>query len=412
MKKLTFAVAAYNLAEVARMVEIAKVAKESFEVEFIHYGGNFDYLIENEGFKTTVLEPGLTEEKLKFLKKALNGELVNTVGYFNSKEIEQRVASEIEHLKKSRPDAVITGWNLTTGVSARYLNIHYVNVLHSTSVMEYYQAGLQTYPDNLDNWLLNTLIPKEKRHKIFNQRVLSASIPLKPFKKVFEKYGMVGRFSCFVEFIEGDTTLMADIPEWVNHEKLRSNLFHIGPLPARLDVPVPEEIEQLDTDLPIIYFAMGSSGKADLMKKIVEGFEGKPYQVIAPIKSHVEKLGVQVPQNVTVTGFLPAHIVNKMADVSVIHGGQNTVMNACLAKTPIVGVGMHVEQQANLDACVRKGFAIRLSKKYVTPEQVHDAIDQLLADEDAKMKVASFGEELAKWDGPSNAVTVLHRVLS
>ena len=44
------------------------------------------------------------------------------------------------------------------------------------------------------------------------------------------------------------------------------------------------------------------------------------------------------------------------------YGGQNTVMNACLAGTPIVGIGMHPEQQANLDACVRKGFAIRLSK--------------------------------------------------
>jgi hypothetical protein len=47
-----------------------------------------------------------------------------------------------------------------------------------------------------------------------------------------------------------------------------------------------------------------------------------------------------------------------MADVSVIHGDQSTVMQTCLAGTPIVGIGMHPEQQANLDACVRKGFAV------------------------------------------------------
>lgn len=411
MKKLTFAVAAYNLAEVARMVEIAKAAKDHFNVEFIHYGGQFDYVIQDEGFKRTILEPRLTEEKLTFLKKALNGELINTVGYFKKNEIEDRVASEIEYLKKSKPDAVITGWNLTTGISARYLKIHFVNVLHSTSVREYYEAGLQTYPDNLDNWLLNALIPKEKRHAIFNQRVLTAKIPMIPYNKVLAGYGMEG-FPNFVEYIEGDTTLLADIPEWVNHKTLRSKLHHIGPLPARLNVPVPEEVQNMKTDLPIVYFAMGSSGKADLMKKIVEGFEGKPYRVIAPIKNHVEKLSVKVPDNVTVTGFVPAHIVNRMADISVIHGGQNTVMNACLAKTPIVGVGMHVEQQANIDACVRKGFAIRLSKKYVTPEQVHDAIDQLLKDEKAKKKVAEFGEALAKWDGPKKAIEVLEQVLA
>lgn len=410
MKKLTFAVAAYNLAEVARMVEIGKAAKDQFEVEFIHYGGQFDYVIKDEGFKTTVLEPKLTEKKLKFLKKALNGELINTVGYFKRNEIKSRVASEIEYLTKSQPDAVITGWNLTTGISARYLKIHFVNVLHSTSIKEYYEAGLQTYPDNLDNWLLNFLIPKEKRHKIFNRRVLTAKIPIIPYNKVLSSYNMEG-FPNFVEFIEGDTTLLADIPEWVNHKYLRSKLYHIGPLPAKLNVPIPQVIKNMKTDLPIIYFAMGSSGKADLMKEIVEGFEGKPYRVIAPIKKHIEKLSVKVPNNVVVTGFVPAHIVNKMADISVIHGGQNTVMNACLSKTPIVGIGMHVEQQANLDACVRKGFAIRLSKKYVTPNQVHDAIDQLLNDKNAKKQVTDFGEALAKWDGPKNAVEVLEKVI-
>ena len=51
-----------------------------------------------------------------------------------------------------------------------------------------------------------------------------------------------------------------------------------------------------------------------------------------------------------------------MANLSVIHGGQNTVMNACLAGTPIVGMGMHPEQEANLEACVRKGFAISLNR--------------------------------------------------
>lgn len=83
-------------------------------------------------------------------------------------------------------------------------------------------------------------------------------------------------------------------------------------------------------------------------------------------------------------------------------------MNACLSGTPIVGVGMHPEQQANLDACVRKGFAIRLSKKRVTPSAVHDAIDRLLHDAIAKEKVRKFQQELMKWDGPANAAKFLY----
>ena len=108
-------------------------------------------------------------------------------------------------------------------------------------------------------------------------------------------------------------------------------------------------------------------------------------------------------------GRLFTHVPSQqpLADISVIHGGQNTVMNACLSGTPIVGVGMHPEQQANLDACVRKGFAIRLSKKRVTASAVLDAIDELLHDTKAKEKVAKFQHELMKWDAPANAVKFL-----
>jgi glucuronosyltransferase len=97
-----------------------------------------------------------------------------------------------------------------------------------------------------------------------------------------------------------------------------------------------------------------------------------------------------------------------LADISVIHGGQNTVMNACLSGTPIVGVGMHPEQQANLDACVRKGFAIRLNKKRVTASAVLDAIEKLLQDARAKEEVKKFQNELEKWAGPANAAKFLY----
>ena len=96
-----------------------------------------------------------------------------------------------------------------------------------------------------------------------------------------------------------------------------------------------------------------------------------------------------------------------MADISVIHGGQNTVMNACLSGTPIVGVGMHPEQQANLDACARKGFAIRLNKRQITASHVLEAIDKLINDKAAKEKVKEFQKELMKWDGPANAAKFL-----
>lgn len=407
MKTLIFAVAGYNLAETGRMLEIARSCKDIFNIIFASYGGRFEHFIENEGFELRKMQPRLTPERLAKLRVVLSGETLNTVGYLTAKDLHARVPSEIEFFNQVKPAAVLTGWCLSVTISARATRVPFVNVLHSTSITEYYENGLQTWPDRLDFAFLRHLLSKEKLQKWFNKRILNAKWVLKPYNKVGKKYGLK-EFNNFIELIEGDHTLLADIPEWVNLTTVRPDLHHIGPLPFRSNLEVPKEVAEFPKDKPIIYFAMGSSGKPALIKQVIEGFKDKPYRVIAPVKNNIEGLNVQIPANVLVADFLPAHKVNPVADISVIHGGQNTVMQACLSGTPIVGVGMHPEQQANLDACVRKGFAIRLNKYKVTTTALLAAIDKLLNDEKAKQAISEFQKQLQEWDGPKNAARFLY----
>jgi hypothetical protein len=407
MKTLIFAVAGYNLAETGRHIEIAKACKNLFQIIFISYGGKFEGLIEDAGFTLKKMDPRLTEKQLHHVRKALSGETLNTVGYFTAKEMEPRVENEINYFKEIKPACVLTGWCQSVLISTRAARIPLVNVLHSTSISEYYEAGLQTWPDRSYFPFLRILFSEEQLNRWVSNLVLKLKLSVKPFNILAKNYRLK-EFKNFIELLEGDYTLLADIPEWVGLPEIRPNLRYIGPLPLRLDTVIPREIVEIPKDKPIVYFAMGSSGKPRLIADIMLGFRGKPYRVIAPVESHIKEMNLEIPSNVIVSGFLPAHKVNPMADISVIHGGQNTVMNACLSGTPIVGVGMHPEQQANLDACVRKGFAIRLNKKKVTAAVVLDAIDKLLHDVKAKEEVTKFQLELMKWDGPANASKFLY----
>jgi len=158
----------------------------------------------------------------------------------------------------------------------------------------------------------------------------------------------------------------------------------------------------LPRDRPIVYFAMGSSGRVEIIAKIITGFAGKPYRVIAPVKNLLEKHPVQVPENVLVTEWLPADKANRLADISVIHGGIGTVMNACLAGKPAVGVAMSPEQLINLENLVQKGFAIRISQSRLTPASLCRAIDQLLADPTAQAKARAYQQVLEAWDTPQH----------
>ena len=407
MELIIFAVAGYNLAETGRHIEIARACKNQFNVLLISYGGKYESLIEEEGFPLKKMEPRLTEEQLQHVRKALSGETLNTVGYFTAKQMEPRIESELALFKETVPVCVLTGWCQSAMISARVGRIPFVNVLHSTSITEYYQAGLQTWPDRTNFAFLRWFSSEERLNRWVSHLVLKMKLPAKPFNALAKKYGL-GEFKNFIEVLEGDYTLLADIPEWVNLPKIRSNLRFIGPLPFKSKGEIPQEVSEMPKDEPIIYFAMGSSGKPEIIAHLIKGFSGKPYRVIAPVKTHIEPFHIDIPPNVLVTDFVPAHKVNPLADISVIHGGQNTVMQACLSGTPIVGVGMHPEQQANLDACVRKGFAIRISKRKITPSAILAAIDRLLNDEKAKQEVVKFQKQLEKWDAPKNAAKFFH----
>lgn len=408
MNTLVFAVAGYNLAETGRMIEIARAARKHFNVIFASYGGQFEQLIESEGFRLERMEPRLTEEKRARLRVILSGETLNTVGYLSAEELTLRVPNEIAFFKEVNPAAVLTGWCLSVTISTRAARIPFVNVLHSTTVREYYEAGLQSWPDRSDFRLVRWLFlnDEERMNRWVSRLVLKLAAPARAYNTVGPKYGLP-KFKNFIDLIEGDHTLLADIPEWVGFREVRPSLHYIGPLPAKIDRPIPDEVVSMPHDKPIVYFAMGSSGKPALVAEILTGFRDKPYRVIAPVKSHIEHMTLDIPRNVVITGLLPAHKVNPMADISVIHGGQNTVMNACLSGTPIVGIGMHPEQQANLDACVRKGFAIRLSKKRAKASDVLAAVDKLLRDKKAKTAVEKFRGQLAEWNGPENAASFL-----
>ena len=89
-----------------------------------------------------------------------------------------------------------------------------------------------------------------------------------------------------------------------------------------------------------------------------------------------------------------------MADLAVIHGGVGTVMAVALAGKPVVGVGMQMEQVADLACLERLGFAIRVGKSSDPSRQIQVAIKKLLNDDQAKAKAAEFAKVIAKWNCP------------
>lgn len=406
-KVLLFAPAAFNLAETTRMIEVAKgvrqhpEANQLFAIQFISDGGEFEHLIEEEGFALKKMEPRLTQEKIEYLYKVDKGEKFGSG--FSREETIVRVENEKAYLEELRPTAVLTGSYVTIPLTCQIMNIPLVWTMQSTWLEDFFTQGAGM-TDNITfkpakkiaDWGIFEFINLWMRIGIIN--VLN---------KVAKQYGTKG-FPSIFDYWQGDFNMVAEPAEFTD-AKLPPNHYFIGPLIARQDFPIPEEVQNLPHDKPLIYFAMGSSGTPQIVANIVESFAGKPYRVIAPVKSHLDKVpDVRIPENVLVTDWLPAHKVNKLVDLSVIHGGVGTIMTAAYAGKPVVGIGMQPEQDANIAALVRKGFAIRVPKSKDPSKKVQAAIAQLLHDEDAKQKAAVFAKVMEKWDGPKLAADLLY----
>jgi len=397
-KTLLFAPAAYNLAETTRMLAMARACREFFNCTFLTFGGQFEHLISEAGFPLHRLEPNLTPEKIEHIYKVDKGEKLGSM--FTKTEVTARVQSELALYEQIQPTAVITGFSLTVPLSTRVQRIPLVWVIQSTWLPE---SSMGVIPPTL--W--KPIKPIAQQMIVGAMAVLGRLILLNPINRVAKHYG-VKPFRSMFDFWRGDETLLAEPPEFGGISQLPPHYHYIGPLIAQEDFPIPPEVANVPRDLPLIYFAMGSSGTPEIVANILQAFAGKPYRVIAPVKAHIKKLNLTLPENVIVTDWLPAHKVNAMADLSVIHGGIGTVMTAALAGKPVVGMGMMVEQNANLDCLVRLGFAIRIPKGKANAPRILAAVEKLLHDETAKQKARDFAAVVARWDGPSRAAQFLH----
>lgn len=408
-KTLLFAPAAFSLAETTRMVEIAKgvrdhpVARDIFDIHFISEGGKFESLIEDLGFPLTRVEPRLTEEKIANLLAINDEEKFGAV--YSKKEMIAKVSGDLVALKALSPTVVVTGSYLSMPLACRISKIPLVWAVQSTWFESFFASGagvtdrvrpkfIKRLVDRATFWMIRFWMWYGFIHSV-NQAARHFGVA--PYGSVFA-------------FFRGDISLVAEPPKF-SGEELPPNHFYIGPLIPKQTFEMPDEVAHIPRDKPLVFFAMGSSGVAHIVRDLIESFRDKPYRVIAPVRELISGIEAHIPENVIVTEWLPALEVNRMADIALIHGGIGTVMTAALAGKPVVGVGMQPEQVANIACLERKGFAIRVPKYRRSARliaEVHRALEQLLADDAAKRRAAEYVVTMAEWqDAPHRAAEIL-----
>lgn len=396
MKKvLLFGVVGWNIAETTRMIEIAKCAIADFDVYFLSYGGQFNHLVTDAGFTLFELEPTETPEKVEYLWKIDRGE--KYAHPFTVDELRARVKTELNLFDRLHPVAIVMGSVLSLPISARAANIPLINVIPFPFSRGYFNNHLPLVPQ-YPKWI----------NEIFRWMVFHLPILTKNFSKVALEYELP-QFKNIVSVWEGDYNLLTEIPSLYKDVQLEDNWKFMGPIYAKLDGDIPQEVLDFirNSKYPTAYFAMGSSANKDVLKQVLESLYDLHLTIIAPIKSHIEKIDTVIPSNILVTDWIPAHKVNPLCDIAIIHGGQGTVQTACDSGTPFIGIGMQPEQSINIEKIVEFGAAIRLTRRNFSKERFHQSIQALLSDSKYKKRAQELRMESSKINGAQNVADFL-----
>ncbi|WP_186756658.1 glycosyltransferase [Echinicola salinicaeni] len=212
----------------------------------------------------------------------------------------------------------------------------------------------------------------------------AAKASLTTFNEARKHFGLQPIYN-ITDLVRGDITLLPDMPilSGLKEEDLNQGYYYSGPIFSKMEIPLPEEVTKVFSGPGLnIFCSLGSSGFPETLRLIIATLKEKEdFNIVCSTTTILDPKELGIPSDrFYACRFLPAHLVNEMADIAVIHGGQGTVQTAAWAGTPVVGIGFQAEQQANLDGLARSGMAVRIPIYDVTPKSLLKAVRKVTSE--------------------------------
>lgn len=409
MKKILILPLGGFLAHTTRAIEIGKHLRNSgYDVV---YAGPKKYvdLAKNYGFEKHDLIDFNPEYILACVKE--------TTLYFHSiKTLYDFLNWEFEIYDKIKPSAIISDSRFSVKISTKIKNIPLISVTNSQWTK--YSGIKRKLPNNHKIVLsLRKFISKDMTEKILDFLMpyltrLYSAVCLRPYNYHLRRFG-IRRLENIEEIWEGDLTLIADIPEFAPIIDKPENFHLIGPIfwKDNKDNEVPNWLNNLNREKPIIYLTMGSSGEKSVFKKIINVLSNTEYQVVISTGEIVKKEEINQFKNIFVEDYLAGNKIIEIADCVIFHGGSGTLYQALSEGTPLIGIANHFEQEWNINRLVELGLGLKLDKESFTEGDLLDAINKILKEKKFKESAEKIKAVINNSNSVENATRVIYEFL-
>jgi len=376
----------HNLGDFTRALETAKGMKQSgMDTKFFNHGGIHNHMIAEASIDETNLYPEITWEQHQIIMDINRYKVkVGTPLPVSTEQWIKMAEADLEALADYKPDGVYAGLNLSCMISVPYAKLPMVTQVPTVNCPAFIHKEMYNMPNTMEkNFFMQKVLPGFVKRKIMKKVLLgdSAKASLVTFNEARKHFGLTPIYN-ITDLVKGDLTILPDLPmlSGLKERDLTEGYHYSAPIFSKMDLPIPSEVTAVFNRPGLnIFCSLGSSGYPETLKLIIKTLKKNPgFNIVCSTTSILDpkELGENTDRFYACK-FLPAHLVNEMADIAILHGGQGTIQTAAWAGTPVVGIGFQAEQQANIDGLVRLGMAIRIPIYAVSPKRILKAIQNI-----------------------------------
>ncbi len=188
-------------------------------------------------------------------------------------------------------------------------------------------------------------------------------------------------------------------PFLVAARDLPANWRYVGPVHWAPEAPLPGEPAGVG---PLAYVTQGSTGRPDLLERSVRELLKDGFRVIATTADLLDPGELPGDDRVVAARLLDGAACMRAAEVAIVHGGQQTLLDAIRAGTPVVAIPTRSDQIGQLHRIAELGIGRTLYPPPRLPGAVARAARRALRPPTPR-NCESLASRLGEgWDGAAN----------
>jgi UDP:flavonoid glycosyltransferase YjiC (YdhE family) len=393
-KRILFIAEAVTLAHIGRPLALAAaLSPEQFEVE-LACDLNVQWAIGDFPGRVHSIR---SIPPAQFLRALAVGRPV-----YNEETLVTYVQDDLRVLEQASPDVVVGDFRLSLSVSARIAGIRYLAI--SNAYWSPYYRGARY------------VIPEHPTTRFFPVGVASAffratrpvffALHSRPLNRVRKRFGFPSLgLDLRRTYTDADQVLYADVPELFPLTDAPPTHGFLGPIVWAPPAAPPDWWKDLPVDRPLVYVTLGSSGRPELLDRVLTALAPLDLRVMAATAS--DRPVALVPANANIARYLPGDAAAARAALVICNGGSPTSQQALAAGVPVIGIASNLDQFLNMQAIERARAGVLIRGDRLSADRMRETAQRVLGDAGIRAGARRVGEWFAQYPAPTRFRKIL-----